>query len=99
KSARSVPQILRRRERRFMEEYARTYRYLKAFTIRPASPLAATLLDFDGAVSRPLIEQGYRDGVQAVCDFLEYISQAPAHAGKYVLRLTAEEVRNPAFAR
>ena len=82
-----------------VEVGARTYRYLKAFTIRPASPLAATLLDFDGAVSRPLIEQGYRDGVQAVCDFLEYISKAPAHAGKYVLRLTAEEIRNPAFAR
>jgi len=77
----------------------RTYRYLKAFTIRPAAHLAATLLDFDGAVSRPLIEQGYRDGMQAVRDFLQYISQAPADTAKYVLRLSAEEVRGPAFAR
>lgn len=67
-----------------------TYRYLKAFTIRPETPLLATLLDFDGRIARPAIEQGYRDGMAAVQAFIDYISQTPLSPKRRVLRLTSE---------
>ncbi|HET9742545.1 MAG TPA: patatin-like phospholipase family protein [Terriglobales bacterium] len=70
----------------------RNYRYLKAFTIRPAVPLRATLLDFEGEVARSAIEQGYKDAAQTVLDFLQYIERAPAPELKYVLRLESEEI-------
>ena len=67
------------------------YRYLKAFTIRPATPLAATLLDFDGRIVRPAIEQGYRDGCMAVQAFIEYLAESPAAGPKHLLRLNSEQ--------
>ena len=67
-----------------------TYRYLKAFTIRPETPLTATLLDFDGKIARPAIEQGYRDGTKAVHEFIDYITQCPLTDIRHVLRLTSE---------
>ena len=69
----------------------RHYRYLRAFTVRPATPLAATLLDFDGRIVRPAIEQGYRDGTVAVHAFIEYLAQMPADGPKYTLRLNSEQ--------
>ena len=70
----------------------RAYRYVKAFTVRPEQPLAATVLDFDGRITGPAIAQGYRDGGRAVRDFLRYLTGAPAGGVKYVLRFKAEEV-------
>ncbi|HWY67725.1 MAG TPA: patatin-like phospholipase family protein [Terriglobales bacterium] len=67
-----------------------SYRYLKAFTIRPATPLAATLLDFDGKIVRPAIEQGYKDGATAIRSFIEYIAENPAGGTKHYLRLNSE---------
>ena len=67
-----------------------TYRYMKAFTIRPEVPLQATLLDFDGRIARPAIEQGYKDGTIAVHAFSEYIRQCPLIHQRRVLRLTSE---------
>lgn len=67
-----------------------TYRYLKAFTIRPEMPLLATLLDFDGKIARPAIEQGYRDGMVAIQAFIDYISQTPLSPKRRILRLTSE---------
>jgi predicted acylesterase/phospholipase RssA len=69
------------------------YRYLKAFTIRPATPVKATLLDFDGDIARPAIEQGYKDGTVAVNAFIDYIAQSPLDDTKHVLRLESEHGR------
>jgi len=71
----------------------RTYRYVKAFTVRPEQPLQATVLDFDGKITGPAIAQGYHDGGAAVRDFLAYLAGAPAGGPRYVLRFQAEEVR------
>lgn len=79
-----------RPENLVLEIGAHTYRYLKAFTIRPVTPLAATLLDFDGKIVQPAIEQGYKDGAAAVRAFIEYISEAPRKRTKHILRLAAE---------
>jgi predicted acylesterase/phospholipase RssA len=68
-----------------------TYRYLRAFTIRPETPLRATLLDFDGRIARPAIEQGYRDGTVAVRAFIEYVKQSPISQTRHVLRLASEQ--------
>jgi len=76
-----------------LEIGTRTMRFLKAFTVRPASPLAATLLDFDGAIARPAMVQGYNDGARVVREFIDYVAQLPATSKKYVLRLAAEQVR------
>jgi hypothetical protein len=74
-----------------------TYRYMKAFTIRPEVPLLATLLDFDGRIARPAIEQGYKDGTMAVHAFIDYVRQAPLSERRRVLRLTSEhELTEPA---
>ncbi|PYY17043.1 MAG: hypothetical protein DMG60_12950 [Acidobacteria bacterium] len=83
--------IGRRPEQLVLEIGDHSYRYLKAFTIRPATPLAATLLDFDGAIVRPAIEQGYRDGVAAVRAFIDYIAEAPASGPRHYLRLNSEK--------
>ena len=74
----------------------RQYRYRKAFTVGPAQPLAATVLDFDGRITGPAILQGYQDGCQAVRDFAAYIAQLPAGGAKYVLRFSAMPAAVPA---
>jgi len=81
----------RRPEQLVLEIGDHSYRYLKAFTIRPATPLAATLLDFDGKIVRPAIEQGYRDGAAAVRSFIDYIAENPASGSKHFLRLNADK--------
>src|SRR6185437_9608005 len=79
-----------RPEQIVLEVGTHTYRYLKAFKIRPAAPIAATLLDFDGRIVRPAIEQGYKDGTEAVRQFIEYVSEAPVNPTKHVLRLASQ---------
>lgn len=79
-----------RPEELILEIGEHTYRYLKAFTIRPDAPLAATLLDFDGRIARPAIEQGYKDGSAAVHAFIDYVRQDPLPRRKRVLRLRSE---------
>jgi predicted acylesterase/phospholipase RssA len=79
-----------RPEELILEIGEHTYRYLKAFTIRPDAPLAATLLDFDGRIARPAIEQGYKDGTAAVHAFIDYVRQDPLPRRKRVLRLRSE---------
>jgi len=81
----------RRPEELVLEIGDRSYRYLKAFTIRPATPLAATLLDFDGKIARPAIEQGYKDGSEAVKAFNDYVVNAPPTQSKCVLRLESDQ--------
>ena len=68
-----------------------TYRYLKAFTIRPVEPVAATLLDFDGRIVLPAIEQGYRDGTTAIRAFIQYLTETPQTTVKHVLRLSPDK--------
>jgi predicted patatin/cPLA2 family phospholipase len=89
--------IGRRPEQLILEVGGHTYRYLKAFTIRPVTPLAATLLDFDGKIARPAIEQGYRDGAKAVKEFMDYVVASPQKETKYILRLESEEMPAPTY--
>jgi len=79
-----------------LEIGGRTYRYIKAFTIRPENALEASLLDFDGSIVEPLIAQGYGDGARAVLQFREYLSQVSTASPRYVMRLRAEELRSRA---
>lgn len=81
----------RRPEQLVLEIGDHSYRYLKAFTIRPARPLAATLLDFDGKIVRPAIEQGYKDGVTAIRAFIDYIAENPTSGAKHYLRLNSDK--------
>lgn len=83
--------IGRRPEQLVLEIGEHSYRYLKAFTIRPATPLAATLLDFDGKIVRPAIEQGYRDGATAIRSFIDYIAESPTSGSKHFLRLNSDK--------
>ena len=80
-----------RPEQLLLEIGEHRYRYLKAFTIRPSTPVKAALLDFDGRIARPAIEQGYRDGMAAVNAFMEYIAQSPLSDSKHVLRLESQQ--------
>ena len=75
-----------------------SYRFLKAFTVRPNCTLSATLLDFDGTLARPAIAQGYKDGAMVVRDFIDYVSRTPALESKHVLRLAVEKVRGSGMA-
>jgi predicted acylesterase/phospholipase RssA len=89
---RQAAKLGRRPEQLVLEIGEHTYRYLKAFTIRPVTPLVATLLDFDGKIARPAIEQGYNDGARAMRDFMDYVAAFPNNQSKYILRLESEEV-------
>jgi predicted acylesterase/phospholipase RssA len=94
---RHATKLGRRPEQLVLEIGEHTYRYLKAFTIRPVTPLAATLLDFDGKIARPAIEQGYKDGAKAVREFMDYVAAFPRSGSKYILRLESEEMVAPAY--
>jgi predicted acylesterase/phospholipase RssA len=94
---RQAAKLGRKPEQLVLEIGEHTYRYLKAFTIRPAAPLAATLLDFDGKIARPAIEQGYSDGAKAVRDFMDYVAAFPRNQSKYILRLESEEIGTPTY--
>lgn len=70
----------------------RRYRYLKAFTVAPPEMLPLSVLDFDGAVTAPAIERGYRDGARAVQSFAAYIAELPEVMSKHEVRLVAEKM-------
>ncbi len=74
-----------------LEIGGRQYRYIKAFTVQPAADLAATLLDFDGPIAAPLIEQGYEDGARAVVEFQAYLAELPPQLQRHLLRLQRED--------
>jgi len=74
-----------------MEIGGRPYRYIKSFTVRPEANLSPALLDFDGAIAGPVVEQGYVDGGKAILEFQSYIAQVPAQLKRRMLRLREEE--------
>jgi hypothetical protein len=67
----------------------RRYRYIKSFTICPAHPLDATILEFGGPAAARAILQGYRDAGEQVASFLEYARTAHYGGPKRLLRLEA----------
>jgi predicted acylesterase/phospholipase RssA len=66
------------------------YRYVKAFTVCPTQPLAATSLDFDASVTVPAIVKGYRDGSQAALDFAQYAAGLPPMRQRHIVKLVPE---------
>jgi predicted acylesterase/phospholipase RssA len=68
------------------------YRYVKAFTIAPQSPLPALALDFDGEIIAPVIVQGYKDATKVVLEFLEYEAARPPRESRRVVHLAAERM-------
>jgi hypothetical protein len=74
----------------------RKYRYLKAFTIAPPEMLPLSVLDFDGHVTAPAVEQGYRDGARAVLSYAAYISELPEIMTKREVRLVGEQMSKQA---
>jgi len=67
----------------------RRYRYIKSFTICPAEPLDATILEFGGPAAESAILRGYRDASEQVANFLEYARTAHYGGPKRLLRLEA----------
>jgi predicted acylesterase/phospholipase RssA len=68
------------------------YRYVKAFTIAPQSPLPAMALDFDGEIIAPVIVQGYKDATKVVLEFLQYEVFRPPRESRRVVHLAAERM-------
>jgi len=82
---------LRLRPEEVQLEFAeQSYKYVKAFTICPETPLAVTQLDFDATLTMPAILQGYSDGARAVAEFADYLRGLPAPAERRRVRLVAE---------
>ncbi|MBY0496462.1 MAG: patatin-like phospholipase family protein [Cyanobacteria bacterium] len=69
----------------------RVYRYLKTFTVCPATPLDGSVLAFDSKTTESTIAQGYRDGCEAVIAFLHYAREGHAGEPRYRVRLAVEE--------
>jgi len=74
------------------------YRYVKAFTVCPAQPLAAAALDFDASVTVPAILQGYRDGSRAALEYVQYAGSLPTARSKRVIKLVPEAAAASAFS-
>lgn len=68
------------------------YRFVKAFTIAPQSPLPALALDFDGEIIAPVIVQGYKDSMKVILDFLDYETARPPRESRRVVHLAAERL-------
>ncbi len=67
------------------------YRYIKAFTIRPAAPLGGTMFDFGGKTTGPAILQGYRDACAQIENFLAYAPQAKFGQPRRLLRFSTSK--------
>lgn len=63
----------------------RRYRFIKAFTIRPAAPLGGTVLDFGGETTGAALLQGYRDAGREIENFLAYARGARFGRSRRVL--------------
>jgi predicted acylesterase/phospholipase RssA len=74
------------------------YRYIKAITVCPSKPLAATSLDFDGSLTVPAIIEGYRDGSRAVAEFAAYAARLPALRKRHIIKLVPETAAAKAFS-
>ena len=74
----------------------RKYRYLQAFTVEPAEPLQATVLDFDGNITVPAILQGYKDGQRAVKAYAQYLETLPLGLERHHVKLVAETMHKAA---
>jgi hypothetical protein len=68
----------------------RRYRYIKAFTIRPDTLLAGTVLDFGGETIAVDLLRGYRDACTQIEAFLAYIPQAKFGRPRRVLQFATE---------
>ncbi len=75
------------------------FRYIKAFTISPSEPLAATSLDFDSEITCPTILEGYRDSQAAVMGFLDYLTNLSALRPRQLVKLVTEELAEKQSAR
>ena len=75
------------------------FRYIKAFTISPTQPLAATSLDFDGEITSPAILEGYRNGQRAVLEFLDYLANLTTLRPRHLVKLVTEELAEKQAAR
>jgi predicted acylesterase/phospholipase RssA len=74
------------------------YRYIKAITVCPSKPLAATSLDFDATLTVPAIVEGYRDGMRAVAEFATYAARLPALRKRHIIKLVPETAAAKAFS-
>ncbi len=65
----------------------RRFRYIRPFTIRPAAPLGAGILDFGSPATGAMILQGYRDAAVQIREFLAYAPHARFGTARHVLRM------------
>ena len=69
----------------------RAYSYLKTIVIAPDVDMDMTPLDFDGDLLAPAIVQGYRDGISAVLEYAEYLTELPADLSRVTVELVATQ--------
>ena len=65
----------------------RRFRYIRPFTIRPAAPLGAGILDFGAPATGAMILNGYRDAAAQIQEFLAYAPQSRFGPVRHVLRM------------
>lgn len=91
--------LKRRPEEIELEMAGSRFKYIKAFTISPRQPLAATSLDFNGEITSPTILEGYRDGQRAVMEFLDYLANLTALRPRHLVKLVTEELAEKQIAK
>ena len=65
----------------------RRFRYIRPFTVRPAAPLGAGILDFGASATGAMILHGYRDAAVQIREFLAYAPRSHFGAARHVLRM------------
>jgi predicted acylesterase/phospholipase RssA len=61
-----------------------SFRYVKRFTVCPQKPLPLGALDFEPALTRAAIVEGYRDGANAAREFWQYRESLPLQQRRIV---------------
>lgn len=63
------------------------YRFVKTFTVRPATPLAGSVLDFSQITMASAILQGYRDATVQIENLLAYARDEKPRCPRQILRV------------
>ena len=71
------------------------YRFVKTFTVRPAAPLAGSVLDFSQKTMASAILQGYRDATEQVENLLAYARDERPKYPRQILRVAPGTFSTP----
>jgi predicted acylesterase/phospholipase RssA len=68
-----------------------SFKFVKAFTVCPGSPLRLGSLDFGGEATHEGILQGYLDGASAAMEFDQYVATLPRSEARTTVKLVPSE--------